>query len=46
MNHVFGFDPLILIILWAVQIVIAAAMYFDAKKRGLNAVFWSGAGTG
>jgi hypothetical protein len=33
MNHLFGFDPLILIILWALQVFIAAAIYFDAKKR-------------
>ena len=42
MNHVFGFDPLVLIILWAAQVFLAAAIYFDAKKKGLNAVFWSG----
>jgi uncharacterized membrane protein len=42
MNHIFGFDPLVLIILWAFQVFIAAAIYFDARKKELNAVFWSG----
>ena len=41
MNHVFGFDLLVLIPVWIIQVFIAAVIYFDAKKKGLDAGFWS-----